>query len=59
MTSKCYLVIKFIGKGREMKRILLKVMNIKHWKKQEKSFVIAMILMGVFNFFIVFTMLYR
>ncbi len=42
-----------------MKRILLKVMNVNHWEKQEKSFVIAMIFMGVFNLFIVTTMLYR
>lgn len=42
-----------------MKKILLTVMNVDYWKKQEKSFVIAMTLMGVFNFFIVITMLYR
>jgi len=29
------------------------------WKKQEKVFVIAMVVMGVFNFSIVFMMLYR
>ena len=49
-----------VKKGREkMKRILVKAMNVRHWKNHEKSFVIAMILMGVFNFFIVITMLYR
>ncbi len=42
-----------------MKSILLKAMNVNHWKKKEKSFVIAMIFMGAFNLFIVTTMLYR
>ncbi|MEN8194125.1 MAG: hypothetical protein ABFS12_14980 [Bacteroidota bacterium] len=41
-----------------MKRRVLKIMSANYWKKNEKSFVIAMIFMGVFNFSIVLTMLY-
>ena len=42
-----------------MKRILLTVMNVNYWKKQEKQFVIAMILMGLFNLSLVIVMLNR
>jgi hypothetical protein len=42
-----------------MTKILLTVMSVNYWKNQEKSFVIAMILMGLFNLSIVAVMLYR
>lgn len=40
-----------------MKKALLSVMNFSHWKKHEKSFVVSMMLMGMFNLFIVSFML--
>jgi hypothetical protein len=47
-----------LKKGKEkMKKILLTIMNIDYWKKQEKQFVIAMILMGLFNFSLVVLMI--
>ncbi len=42
-----------------MKKVLLSVMNVSHWKEHEKSFVISMMLMGVFNLCIVSFMLYN
>ncbi|GIU00040.1 hypothetical protein TSL6_05460 [Sulfurovum sp. TSL6] len=42
-----------------MKKALLTVMNIGHWKKHEKSFVISMMLMGLFNLCIVTFMLHN
>jgi len=42
-----------------MKKILLTVMNVDYWKKQEKSFVIAMMLMGLFNLSLVIALIYR
>lgn len=36
-----------------MKKVLLTVINVNRWKKHEKSFVITMMLMGLFNLFIV------
>ncbi len=46
--------------GREkMKRVLLTVVNVSHWKKHEKTFVISMMLMGIFNLFFVYFMLYN
>jgi hypothetical protein len=41
-----------------MKKTLLSVMNISRWKTYEKLFVISMMLMSIFNFFIVGFMLY-
>ena len=40
-----------------MKKILLTAINVDFWKKQEKSFVIAMMLIGVFNLTLVILML--
>lgn len=49
-----------VKKGRKtMKKVLLTVMSVNYWKNQEKSFVIAMIMMGLFNLSIVGVMLYR
>jgi|GEM_PF-2536046 len=42
-----------------MKKLLLRVMHVSHWKKHEKIFVIAMMLVGIFNLFIVSFMLYN
>jgi hypothetical protein len=42
-----------------MKKLLLTVMNVSHWKKHEKSFVISMMLMGLFNLFIISFMLHN
>ena len=42
-----------------MKKIFLTVLNINYWKKQEKQFVIAMILMGLLNLFLVIFMINR
>ncbi|HEY9128966.1 MAG TPA: hypothetical protein VIN02_03950 [Sulfurovum sp.] len=40
-----------------MKRMLIRLVRIDNWEKQEKSFVIAMMLMVVFNFALVVFML--
>ncbi len=40
-----------------MKEILLKVVSVDYWEKQEKSFVFAMMIMGVFNLVLVLFML--
>jgi hypothetical protein len=42
-----------------MIKSLVGIMHVNNWKKQEKSFVIAMVLMGIFNLSIVLIMLYR
>lgn len=42
-----------------MKKILLTVLNINYWEKHEKQFVIAMILMGLFNLSLVIFMINR
>lgn len=42
-----------------MKKVLLSAMNIRHWKQDEKSFVISMMVMGISNLFIVSFMLYH
>ncbi len=42
-----------------MKRMLTRLVRIDNWEKQEKSFVIAMMMMVVFNFALVVFMLNR
>ena len=42
---------------RNNEKKLLRVMQVANFKKQEKSFVIAIILMGIFNFSIIIFML--
>jgi len=42
-----------------MKKALFSVVNVSHWKKEEKLFVISMMLMGMFNLFIVSLMLHN
>jgi len=42
-----------------MKKLLLSVMYVNVWKQEEKSLVVAMLLMGVFNLSIVIVMLNR
>jgi hypothetical protein len=59
MTFKCYIFNKVSWGEEKMKKVLLTVMNVCHWEKHEKSFVISMILMGLFNLCIVSFMLYH
>lgn len=42
-----------------MKRMILRLINIENWEKQEKTFVIAMMIMVLFNFSVVIYMLNR
>lgn len=42
-----------------MKKMLLRVINVNAWKQEEKSLVVAMLLMGVLNLSIVIVMLNR